>query len=63
LHWVQEEPLNQGAWPFMALNLPRHLGGRMLYPIARPESSAPAGGSHARHEREQAALIEQALGS
>jgi 2-oxoglutarate dehydrogenase complex dehydrogenase (E1) component-like enzyme len=47
----------------MALNLPRHLGGRLLYPIARPESSAPAGGSHARHEREQAALIEQALGS
>jgi 2-oxoglutarate dehydrogenase E1 component len=63
LHWVQEEPLNQGAWPFMALHLPRHLGGRMLYPIARPESSAPAGGSHARHEREQAALIDQALGS
>ena len=63
LHWVQEEPLNQGAWPFMALHLPRHLGGRMLYPIARPESSAPAGGSHARHEREQADLIEQALGN
>jgi 2-oxoglutarate dehydrogenase E1 component len=61
LRWVQEEPLNQGSWPFIALNLPEHLGGRLLYPIARPASSAPAGGSQAQHEREQASLVEQAL--
>ena len=24
--WVQDEPRNQGAWPFMALNLPRGAG-------------------------------------
>ncbi len=30
LVWVQEEPANQGPWPFMALNLPAHLGGRGL---------------------------------
>jgi 2-oxoglutarate decarboxylase len=23
VRWVQEEPANQGAWPFMALNLPQ----------------------------------------
>ncbi len=62
LRWVQEEPLNQGSWPFMALNLPEHLGGRPLYRVTRPASSAPACGSHAQHEREQAQLIDQALG-
>ena len=24
--WAQEEPANQGPWPFIALNLPEHLG-------------------------------------
>ncbi len=37
LVWVQEEPANQGAWPFMALNLPEHLGGR------RAAARLPAG--------------------
>ena len=38
LVWVQEEPANQGAWPFMALNLPEQLGGRAAAagPRARP---------------------------
>ena len=25
IRWVQDEPVNQGAWPFMALNLPEAL--------------------------------------
>src|SRR5204862_537630 len=38
LVWVQEEPANQGAWPFMALNLPalprRSEHGRRRHPSA-----------------------------
>jgi 2-oxoglutarate decarboxylase len=61
LVWVQEEPANQGGWPFMALNLPAHLGGRALSCVARPASASPAAGSHKTHDREQQALVEQAF--
>src|SRR4029077_20735717 len=36
--WVQEEPANQGAWPFMALHLPEHLGDRQLRRVSRTSS-------------------------
>jgi 2-oxoglutarate dehydrogenase complex dehydrogenase (E1) component-like enzyme len=55
--WVQEEPANQGAWPFVALNLPEHLGGRRLRRVSRPASAAPAAGSQKTHDAEQAALL------
>ncbi len=64
--WAQEEPANQGAWPFIAMNLVDHLdvvvgrkasGGR-LRRVARTASSAPAVGSAKRHGAEQQALIE-----
>jgi 2-oxoglutarate decarboxylase len=65
LVWVQDEPQNQGAWPFMALNLPerwpstaRH---RPLRVVARKASASPATGSHKKHEVEQAALIARAF--
>ncbi len=61
VRWVQEEPANQGAWPFMALNLPEHIG-RPLVPVTRTASSSPAVGSHHRHEDQQRALAERALG-
>ncbi len=61
LVWVQEEPANQGPWPFMALNLPAHLGGRTLRCVSRAASASPAAGSHKKHEAEQRALVEQAL--
>src|SRR5699024_12420724 len=35
--WAQDEPENQGAWPFMALHLPQLLGGRELTVTSRPE--------------------------
>jgi 2-oxoglutarate dehydrogenase E1 component len=61
LVWTQEEPANQGAWPFMALNLPEHLGDRALRRVSRPASASPASGSHKRHEVEQRTLVQQAF--
>jgi 2-oxoglutarate dehydrogenase E1 component len=61
LVWVQEEPANQGAWSYMALNLPEFLGGRPLLRLARPASASPAAGSHKAHEQEQRALVESAF--
>ncbi len=59
--WVQEEPANQGAWSFVALNLLEHLDGLRLRRISRPAAAAPAVGSAKMHEVEQSALIEAAL--
>jgi 2-oxoglutarate dehydrogenase E1 component len=59
--WVQEEPANQGAWPFVALRLPEHLAGRQLRRVSRNASAAPATGSHNGHELEQAALLDAAF--
>ncbi|MGH8969674.1 MAG: multifunctional oxoglutarate decarboxylase/oxoglutarate dehydrogenase thiamine pyrophosphate-binding subunit/dihydrolipoyllysine-residue succinyltransferase subunit [Actinomycetes bacterium] len=61
LVWVQEEPANQGPWPFMALNLPAHLGGRSLRSISRAPAASPAAGSHKQHDIEQRSLVEQAF--
>jgi 2-oxoglutarate dehydrogenase E1 component len=59
--WIQEEPANQGAWTFIALNLLEHLEGVRLRRISRPAAAAPAVGSTKMHDAEQAALIEAAL--
>jgi multifunctional 2-oxoglutarate metabolism enzyme len=61
LVWVQEEPANQGPWPFIALALPEHLGGRPLLRLSRPASASPAVGSSKKHQAEQAALLSQAF--
>jgi len=58
--WVQEEPANMGAWPWMALKLPEVLG-RPVGRVSLPPSSAPAGGSATLHASEHRALIETAL--
>jgi multifunctional 2-oxoglutarate metabolism enzyme len=54
--WVQEEPGNMGAWPFMALHLPDVIGRRVSV-VSRPASSAPASGSAKAHAAEQAAIV------
>lgn len=58
--WVQEEPANQGAWSFMAMNLPA-LIDRQIGVVSRPASSSPAVGSHHRSALEQQALVAQAF--
>jgi 2-oxoglutarate dehydrogenase complex dehydrogenase (E1) component-like enzyme len=59
--WVQEEPANQGGWPFVALNLPEHLGGRPLLRASRRASASPAVGSHSVHEQQQREIVATAF--
>jgi len=59
--WVQEEPANQGAWTFIALDLRERLEGVRLRRISRHPAAAPAAGSTRTHDAEQAALLEAAL--
>jgi 2-oxoglutarate dehydrogenase E1 component len=60
LVWAQEEPVNQGAWPRMALRLPELLG-RPLSVVSLPASSAPAYGSAKVHNSSHRELIETAI--
>ena len=59
--WYQDEPQNQGAWPFIALNIQGHLDGRTIRCISRPPAAAPAAGSAKRHQVEAEHLIAEAL--
>ncbi len=62
--WVQEEPRNMGAWPYLRMNHGEKLLGRLpLRCVSRPESSSPATGSASSHKREQSQLLEAAFGS
>jgi 2-oxoglutarate decarboxylase len=61
LVWVQEEPANQGAWPFIALNLPEHLAGRPLLRATRRASASPAVGSQSVHEAQQRDVVATAF--
>jgi 2-oxoglutarate dehydrogenase E1 component len=64
--WVQEEPRNQGAWYF--LDADGRLAGSLppgvtVHYAGRPAAPAPAAGYLHVHLEEQAALLNQALGS
>ncbi|WP_405178053.1 multifunctional oxoglutarate decarboxylase/oxoglutarate dehydrogenase thiamine pyrophosphate-binding subunit/dihydrolipoyllysine-residue succinyltransferase subunit [Nocardia sp. NBC_01377] len=61
--WVQEEPANQGAWPFFGLNLPETLPERFkkLRRISRRAMSAPSSGSSKVHAVEQAEIVAEAF--
>ncbi len=62
IFWVQEEPKNMGAWPFIRFNFGDTLFGKWpLKVICRPESASPSTGSKKSHKIEQEALIDRAL--
>jgi len=61
LVWVQEEPANQGGWPFIALNLPEYLEGRPLLRASRRASASPAVGSMSIHEAQQREIVAAAF--
>lgn len=55
--WVQEEPENMGAWPFIQ----RKIKEPAFNVVARPESGSPAGGLSINHKKRQLAIINIAL--
>jgi len=59
--WTQDEPENQGAWPFISLELQRHIQSREIKLASRPASASPATGSSKRSALEQAELIDHAI--
>jgi 2-oxoglutarate dehydrogenase E1 component len=62
LIWVQEEPLNMGAWNYLRPRLRQLTEDRVpLHYVGRPESSSPAEGSSTAYRLNQQALIEQAF--
>jgi 2-oxoglutarate dehydrogenase E1 component len=62
LIWLQEEPLNMGAWNYVRPQLRQLLDDRLtLHYVGRPESSSPAEGSTTLYRINQQSLIEQAF--
>jgi len=59
--WLQEEPENMGAWPFVHLRMHDHLRHVQVSHVARAESASPATGSGLVHAAEQADLLVRAI--
>ena len=58
LVWAQDEPANQGQWPFMAVNLLPLLDRRVRL-ASRPAAASPAAGTGKLHTAENEALLKQ----
>jgi len=64
--WCQEEPMNMGAWTFVAPRLQEVLtqvktGSAVPAYVGRAEAASPATGMHKRHVEEQRKLVDEAL--
>ncbi|MBT6510016.1 MAG: 2-oxoglutarate dehydrogenase E1 component, partial [Rhodospirillaceae bacterium] len=64
--WCQEEPRNMGAWNFVRDKIDQALEAgelkmKQLQYVGRPEAASPATGFIRVHEREQDALVTEAL--
>ena len=60
--WVQEEPMNMGAWNFLIPRLTADLSkDQKLFYAGRPESASPAVGSAKISSQQQKDLIEKAF--
>ena len=62
LVWAQEEPQNMGGWTFIQERLENLLPAceRPKY-VGRSASASPATGSYSIHQKEQAAIVSEAL--
>jgi multifunctional 2-oxoglutarate metabolism enzyme len=63
--WAQDEPVNMGPWPYLALKTterPDLLGGHTLRRVSRTPNSSPATGSHSKHDNELGSMIDDIFG-
>lgn len=58
--WVQDEPANQGPWPFFGLYVAPELDAKVNL-VSRPASAATSAGNAKRHEAEAAVLLKAAF--
>jgi 2-oxoglutarate dehydrogenase E1 component len=58
--WVQDEPENQGAWPFVMMEGPQ-AGLPPMTVVSRPRSASPATGSSKRSQAEAQLILDTAL--
>ena len=58
--WAQDEPINQGPWPFLGMNL-RPLLKQELKLVSRAESAATSVGQAKRHAKELEGLLSKAF--
>jgi len=61
LVFAQDEPENQGAWPFIALHAPEVLGGREIRVASRPAAAAPSVGTMKAHQQQWSELLKTIL--
>ncbi|WP_260471867.1 2-oxoglutarate dehydrogenase E1 component [Bacillus sp. HMF5848] len=60
--WVQEEPKNMGAWPYIQARLKECINKDIpISYIGRPDRSSPATGDPNVHKKEQDQIIDSAL--
>jgi 2-oxoglutarate dehydrogenase E1 component len=59
--WVQEEPMNMGAWKHVRDRVGENVARGRLTFVGRPPSGSPAAGSQTFHAVEQEYLIQQAF--
>ena len=60
--WVQDEPENMGAWPYLRMKFGDRIYDRQrFYAVTRPASASPATGSRSAHLLEQEELISEAF--
>nr|WP_073187073.1 multifunctional oxoglutarate decarboxylase/oxoglutarate dehydrogenase thiamine pyrophosphate-binding subunit/dihydrolipoyllysine-residue succinyltransferase subunit [Tessaracoccus bendigoensis] len=68
VRFVQDEPINQGSWPFMSAHLPNAVKAHFpefnlnMLPVTREWSSAPSVGSLRVHKSQEDDLMAAALG-
>ena len=68
IRFVQDEPANQGPWPFISVHLPNSVANHTDLPlrmrrVARPWSSAPSVGSLKVHQQQTEDLMNMAFGA